>query len=110
MTALTIPREGTETEDSGVALRPWKREEFAQAQALGWFGSEPMEYREGRVLSRITGREWQWTRERFYEADDLGWFINERVERIKGEVYRKVTQNPPHSTVILLIQRVLNRL
>jgi len=110
MSAQTIPQERTESEDTGVFLRPWKREEFAQASALGWFGVEPMEWVQGQVRSKRTGKNWCWTRERFYEAADLGWFFDERVERIKGEVYHKVTQNPPHSTVLLLITRVLNRL
>jgi hypothetical protein len=109
MTALTILRENTEIEDTGVSLRPWKQAEFQQALALGWFGTEPMEYKEGHVFSKRTLLEWQWTRERFYEADDLGWFIGERVERIKGEVSRKVRQNPPHSSVISRLHRRAER-
>jgi len=110
MSAQTLPQERTESEDTGVFLRPWKREEFAQASALGWFGVEPMELVQGHMRSKRSGEDWHWTRERFQEAVNLEWFLQERVERIKGEIYHKVTQNPPHSTAILRITRVLNRL
>ncbi|HLK61697.1 MAG TPA: Uma2 family endonuclease [Chthonomonadaceae bacterium] len=109
MSAVTIPYEQPLSEDTGVYLRPWKPEEFAQAQTLGWFGSDPVELIEGIVVNRGTGKPWEWTRERFYEAAKLGWFFCERVERIKGEVYRKVTQNPPHFSTIRRVGKVLER-
>jgi Uma2 family endonuclease len=79
-----------------VPLQPTETQEIS---GVPQFGMEIVQAWPARRL---------WTREEYNHAYDAGIFRpEERLELIGGEIFIKMTQNGPHATAILLLQRIL---
>ena len=59
------------------------------------------------VLQRDNPRAVKWTRANYRRAWEMGFFGEAKVELVWGEVIEKMPMNPPHATVLLLLQGAL---